>query len=89
MANQNQKERMLANSELLHLSEDFVSAARAVGKMIISEICLPPQQKVIRPVTIGGIAGGEKFIVHNILFKFSKDSGNLYGGNGLAAAKGF
>ena len=81
-------ERKIINSELMNLSEDFVSAARAVGKMIISEVCLPFDQKVIRPATLGGRAGGEKFIVHNILFKFSLDCHDLFQGSDLAAAKG-
>ena len=56
--------------------------------MIISEVCLPIEQKVIKPVTIGGSAGGEKYVVHNILFKFSLDCGGLFGGSALAAGKG-
>ena len=37
---------------------------------------------------LGGVAGGEKYIVHNILFKFALDSFGLYGGSDLSAAKG-
>ena len=35
---------------------------------------------------MGGIAGGEKFIVHNIVFKFAVDCKGLYGWNDEAAA---
>ena len=117
------EERMQANIELMHLSEDFVYASRAVGKVIISEVYLPFDEKTIKPKTVGlgnclsffkratrsregekkiqnrppfnfivplgGRAGGEKYIVHNILFKFALDSFDLYGGSDLAAAKGF
>ena len=31
--------------------------------------------------------GGEKYIVHNILFKFAVDSSNLFGGSTWAASK--
>ena len=82
---------MEAITELMHLSEDFVYASRAVGKLIISEVSLPFEEKVIQPITkgLGGRAGGEKYIVHNILFKFSLDCFGLFGGSDLAAAKGF
>jgi hypothetical protein len=35
-------------------------------------------KKTIQPVAVGGVAGGEKFIVHGILFKFAVDFGGLY-----------
>ena len=43
------------------------------GKAIIKERNLPLHQKTIRPINIGGIAGGDKYIVQGILFKFPKD----------------
>ena len=72
----------------LSFSSNSIPFCRAVGRMIISEVCLPLDQKVIQPVTIGGSAGGEKYVVHNILFKFALDSGGLFGGSDLAARKG-
>ena len=36
------------------------------------------QQKTIKPVDVGGRAGGEKYIVLNILFKVKKKE-NYYG----------
>ena len=44
--------------------------------------------KVIKPSSIGGCAGGEKYIVHNILFKFALDAFGLFGGSDLSASKG-
>jgi hypothetical protein len=41
------------NTELMHLNEDFVYASRAVGKIIISEVFLPFERKVIQPITRG------------------------------------
>ena len=38
--------RVLVNTELMNLSEDFVAASRAVGKIIISEVYLPFEDKV-------------------------------------------
>jgi len=35
---------------------------------------------------VGGVAGGSKYIVHNILFKFALDTQGIYGFNNTAAA---
>ena len=44
---------------------------------------------MIKPtVDLGGQAGGDKYMVHNILFKFALDSMGLFGGSDIAAAKG-
>jgi len=48
---------------------------------------MAPSKRLIRPIDIGGVAGGAKFIAKNILFKFSRDvlldkTGHwLYGGS--------
>lgn len=39
--------------------------------IIINEINLPPEKKTVKPVNIGGVAGGAKFIANGILFKVS------------------
>eukprot|EP00727_Mastigamoeba_balamuthi_P007903 m51a1_g3733 hypothetical protein (1030) ;mRNA; f:31267-34919 len=58
------------------------------GRIIIAERHLHVYEKTIRPKEdIGGVAGGEKFVVSNILFKFAHDDKNLYGGDEAAAAK--
>lgn len=74
-----------ANIDLLHLAQDFVEAATAYGKIIISEHFLPPEKKTIQPQSLPGIIGGEKFVVHNILFKFAIDHKNIYGSDFSAA----
>jgi len=64
--------------KLYHLAHDFVYAARAYAKIIISELTLPDELKTIQPADIGGIAGGTKFIVqvcaHFPLFKMPLDT---------------
>ncbi len=45
------------------LEHDFVFSAESYGKIIISEYLLPNHKKTIPPVNVGGIAGGEKYIV--------------------------
>ena len=49
---------------------------------------MPPSKKTIPPVSLGGVAGGEKYVVNGILFKFALDSSNIYGGdhNAMKAA---
>ena len=59
--------------QMAALGRDFVSLAEVYGRIIISERCLPAQQKSIKPVALGGQAGGSKFIVQGILFKYALD----------------
>eukprot|EP00339_Tiarina_fusa_P009094 CAMPEP_0117059300 /NCGR_PEP_ID=MMETSP0472-20121206/41186_1 /TAXON_ID=693140 ORGANISM="Tiarina fusus, Strain LIS" /NCGR_SAMPLE_ID=MMETSP0472 /ASSEMBLY_ACC=CAM_ASM_000603 /LENGTH=779 /DNA_ID=CAMNT_0004776943 /DNA_START=40 /DNA_END=2379 /DNA_ORIENTATION=+ len=60
--------------KMYRLSDDFFHAASLYAQVIIGEIPLPVAMKSIQPVNIGGIAGGQKFIIDNILFKFAVDS---------------
>ena len=85
---ENDKIRLETYVELIGLAEDFVTSAVRYGQIIISEVYLPLSRKTIRPDTsVGGVIGGEKFIVHNIMFKFALDSHNVFGGNDESAAK--
>jgi hypothetical protein len=45
-----------------------------------TECHLPFEQKTLKPVSVGGVAGGEKYIVSGILFKFAIDHYGLYAG---------
>ena len=58
---------------LYSLAHDFCYSAKIYGKIIISEMHLPNEEKTIRPTSIGGIAGGAKYISHSIFFKFATD----------------
>jgi len=51
--------------------------AETYGRVIISEYGTPAKLKTIKPISIGGRAGGDKIIIRNILFKFSTDT-DLY-----------
>eukprot|EP00007_Cunea_sp_BSH-02190019_P003726 CAMPEP_0174236740 /NCGR_PEP_ID=MMETSP0417-20130205/5774_1 /TAXON_ID=242541 /ORGANISM="Mayorella sp, Strain BSH-02190019" /LENGTH=1527 /DNA_ID=CAMNT_0015315423 /DNA_START=44 /DNA_END=4627 /DNA_ORIENTATION=- len=81
------EDRIRTNMALLHLSQDFIHAAKTYGKIIISEVCVKASKKTIKPVSLGGQAGGDKYIVQGILFKFAVDSHGLFGGNHHAAWK--
>jgi Clustered mitochondria/Phorbol esters/diacylglycerol binding domain (C1 domain) len=76
-----------SSAELGPLCRDFVYFAKLFGKIIIAEKNLAVRHKSIRPVNVGGVAGGEKFVVHGILFKFATDISGIYGNSDAAAAK--
>eukprot|EP00029_Vermamoeba_vermiformis_P008493 TRINITY_DN3992_c0_g1_i1.p1 TRINITY_DN3992_c0_g1~~TRINITY_DN3992_c0_g1_i1.p1 ORF type:complete len:924 (-),score=198.60 TRINITY_DN3992_c0_g1_i1:32-2803(-) len=81
------QERLAVNLDLMHLAQDFIYAATTYGKIIISEYYLPRAKKTIKPCSeLPGLMGGQKYIVHNILFKFAVDYNGLFG-NDYAAAK--
>ncbi|GAM18575.1 hypothetical protein SAMD00019534_017500 [Acytostelium subglobosum LB1] len=52
---------------------DFVYCANTFGKIIISERNLPDEQKTIKPLELGGVAGGQKYLCKDIIFKFVMD----------------
>ena len=68
------KESAEAWSELAALAHDFVNAAQHYASIIISEMQLPEHLRTIKgATTIGGTAGGLKFIAGGLLFKFASD----------------
>src|SRR3990167_1336523 len=73
-----QEQRVRLYRELSNLALDFVHCAKTYGRIIISEAETPLESKTIHPTKIGGFAGGDKYIVNNILFKFAVDSHNLF-----------
>eukprot|EP01129_Flabellula_baltica_P008700 TRINITY_DN3489_c0_g1_i2.p1 TRINITY_DN3489_c0_g1~~TRINITY_DN3489_c0_g1_i2.p1 ORF type:complete len:1545 (+),score=233.43 TRINITY_DN3489_c0_g1_i2:53-4687(+) len=67
------------------LNNSYKDTVEKLGKVIILEKNLPNFKKSIVPSLVGGFAGGIKYIVYGILFKFAQDSLNgraswLYGG---------
>mmetsp|Transcript_41851 Transcript_41851/g.67155 ORF Transcript_41851/g.67155 Transcript_41851/m.67155 type:complete len:1087 (+) Transcript_41851:142-3402(+) len=86
----NRDESVLAEvdtfQKLSRLVQDFRHAVMTYGKIIISERHLPMERKTIKPVFhVGGVAGGEKYIASNVLFRLPRDIHNLYGSDELAA----
>jgi Clustered mitochondria len=70
-------------TRLSALVQDFNYVARTYGKIIILERYSPA--KTIRPVNLGGVGGGEKFVAAGILFKFAVDKYGLYGDDAFSA----
>ena len=64
-------QRLYKYSRLSALSADFVNTAKRCGKIIISEFSLKHEERTINPhLTIGGEAGGQKFVFISFLFLF-------------------
>lgn len=74
------------NADLLYLAQDFLHCAETYGRIIIAERFLSVENKTIKPISLGGVSGGEKYIVHETLFKFAVDSYGILGSD-YAAAK--
>lgn len=58
---------------MAHVFNDFASTARLYARVLISEKYMPYHRKSIKPVDAGGVAGGLKYIVAGIFFKFPSD----------------
>jgi hypothetical protein len=69
--------------KLAHLARDFVYCSKVYGKIIMSEFCLPEKEEVqknqlsvpyksFKPINAGK-AGGTKYLVRGIFFKFTLD----------------
>lgn len=70
---------------LKDLAHDFNHAARTYATIIIEEAFLPDHQKTIPPIhSLGGRAGGEKYVHAGILFKFATDARGIYSGDEFA-----
>jgi hypothetical protein len=58
--------------KLSDLSRKFAAVSSAYGKIIIRELHLPLERKLIKPMNLGGVIGGEKYCVAGILFKIAR-----------------
>eukprot|EP00947_MAST-08B_sp_MAST-8B-sp1_P002552 g2552.t1 len=67
----------MGDHELLtKVSNTFVERARAIGMIIIADHFKPVEQRVFKPKSMGGIAGGTKYIEDGILFKLANPDGD-------------
>jgi hypothetical protein len=57
--------------QLERVSRNFFQVASRYAQVIISEMHLPVEARSLRPLKIGGVLGGHKYIVRGILFKFA------------------
>lgn len=70
------------NEEIAALQQRFVAMAEPVVEQIVAEVSEPLKCRTIKPLEVGGIAGGDKFIARNLFLKFCSDRRQLelYGG---------
>lgn len=62
--------RFDAYRDMMSVCKDFREAAKAYGKIVLSEVAEDPGNQTIQTKDIGGIAGGKKYMVKKkILFK--------------------
>ncbi len=57
------------SNQLADLSRNFVAIAQTYGRIIVRELHNPKERKIIKPVDLGGVIGGEKYVCAGILFK--------------------
>lgn len=71
-----------ACEEVERVVRSFTDTARTYGRVILSELHVPYEEKTVRPVNVGGVLGGSKYVVRDVLFKVASlpDShfGHLY-----------
>ena len=80
--------RVRTAEKVVQLACDFVLCAKTYGKIIIAEKNLPNPEKTIKiDPRFGGQAGGHKYCVQNILFKFATDKDGIYGYRTSSAMK--
>ncbi|KAH3756407.1 Histidine kinase [Pelomyxa schiedti] len=70
------KERQ--SNELIALEERFVARALETAVLLVEQQFLPENLRTIRRVSVGGVAGGDKYIVGGIFFKFAVDTCGIY-----------
>ena len=73
------------SADFLALAQDFIYTAKTYGRIIILERY--SNNKTISPVKIGGLAGGQKYIVNEVLFKFATDTQGIFDNDDYAASK--
>ncbi|MDP2435839.1 MAG: hypothetical protein Q8P67_08865, partial [archaeon] len=66
------------------IAKDFTYTAKVIAKTIIREYHIDPLLKTIKPIDVGGQAGGPKYVWHDIIFKFAVDWKKIYRGDEFA-----
>lgn len=73
--------------DINQLTEEFLHVARPIVTRIVEELHLPDEEKTFKPVDVGGVAGGEKFIAKQLFLKYARDNIKLRLYNGDAWAQ--
>ena len=58
---------------IAEITKEFTHLAVQYSRILVEELGLPLSQRTITPIQAGGVAGGEKYLLHGLLFKFAID----------------
>lgn len=61
-------------ADIEELTEQFLEVAKPIVTRIVEELWLPNDTKTIKPVDVGGIAGGEKYMAKQLFMKYARDN---------------
>jgi len=53
-------------SRLAEVARDFQHTATHFAELVVSEMFLPIEKKTVRPVGVGGVAGGTKYSIKGL-----------------------
>ncbi|KNC55424.1 uncharacterized protein AMSG_11086 [Thecamonas trahens ATCC 50062] len=81
-------ERLVRAARLYALTSTFAETAQAIARIIVDEAGLPQgaPRRILPATEAGGVAGGEKYVVASMFFKFATDSHGIYAGAQFAIA---
>jgi hypothetical protein len=79
------EEKLAKYNALMNIAKDFTFAAELVAKLIVNELSLPEPLKTVKSCSsLGGHAGGKKYVANATLFKLAQDEHGLYGSDANA-----
>lgn len=64
-------------ADIEELTEQFLEVAKPIVTRIVEELWLPSESKTIKPVDVGGVAGGEKYMAKQLFMKYARDNMRL------------
>jgi len=77
--------------DIRNFTQEFIEGAKPIVLQIVKELWKEDSDKTVKPVTVGGVAGGEKYMYKDLFLKFAKDHYEiqLYGGDEWAQKAAF
>lgn len=68
-----------ASMALGKMARSFINYATTVTTVLSCERGVPEEDRLIKPLDVGGVAGGSKYLAYNIFFKVPVDEHGIYG----------
>src|SRR4051812_23720007 len=76
-----------ANHKLQLFLDQFKAFSKTVVLHLVDQLRVPEKEWQLLPLRNAGYAGGQKFVVGKVFFKFARDDKELYGADDDLAAK--